>query len=154
MAQSRQIQVKGRVFATPSAMTVLVNGNEVFSGQVGTGQPLDTEITLATITANLAGNAYVTETVPVSISVTSGVVSIGEMYANNQPGTSFDWLTPGIETRENILINGTAPEWPATPVFPMPGGTPEDPNWTGWFFELSAGETMTCTFDVIGQFPA
>jgi hypothetical protein len=31
------VYARGRVFATPSAMTVLVNGEEVHSGQVGTG---------------------------------------------------------------------------------------------------------------------
>jgi hypothetical protein len=59
------------------------------------------------------------------------------------------WTTPGTpatDCRSNILINGQPPEWPATPVEPrMPGGTPENPDWTGWTFEVGAGETITFT---------
>ena len=164
---------RGRVFATPSAATILIDGQEAFSGQVGIGAPLDTEITLAEITTN--GGA-------VSISVTSGVITVGDVYnvvagnawsntatypavgknvtyngeiyttiqAVNTPGIlptddAYWDLTQGFTTdiRDSILINGTPPEWPATPVDPMPGGTSADPNWAGWFFEASAGETIT-----------
>lgn len=175
------LHLRGRVFSTPSAVTALVDGVEVFSGQVGVGQSLDTDIELFEITDVTSG--------AVSISVTSGVVSIGllateetadpwnikaeyfESYVAEYNGTTYmcksngtpvgtlptdttywepyvlpsPWLTGDV--RADILINGSAPEWPATPVVPMPGGTPEDPDWYGWYFELGAGETITFNID-------
>lgn len=134
------VSFRGRVYATPSAVTILVEGTEVFSGQVGAGQPLDTLLSLATVplaTGNLA----------VSMSVTSGVVGVGPVVSNGLNGYE--------DTRNNdILVNGQAPEWPATPVNPMPGGTQQNPDWTGWLFEVSAGETITFTVDVQDVVPA
>ena len=132
---------RGRVFATPSATTILIDVNEVFSGQVGVGQPLDTEITLFSTDIPVTGNAVVTA--PVSVSVTSGVITVGQLVRSTDPSTC------GSDMRNNdILINGVAPEWPATPVNPMPGGTQQNPDWDGWFFEVSAGESITFTIDV------
>jgi hypothetical protein len=139
-----QLIFKGRVFATPSAVTILKNGVEIFSGQVGAGQPLDTEITLYTNEIPLPCPA---ENLALSISVTSGVITFGDvqLYVN-------DWTPPvylyptsleGTDLRTDILVNGSLPEWPATPVDPMPGGTESNPDWQGWFFELAAGETAT-----------
>jgi len=130
------LDFRGRVFATPSALTLIVDGVEVHSGQVGSGHPLDTEIDLVTM-SNVAQGSTLSST----ITVTSGVVTIGQVLEAD------DTQTISNDLRTNILINGVAPEWPATPVEPMPGGTPENPNWTGWFFELGAGETIT--FNVV-----
>ena len=131
------IEFSGRAQATPSAMTVLFNGAEVFSGQVGSGQPLDTEMVLAT---HEWGSTTPEETAAVTISVTSGVVTIASC------GYSFDDTDPTTDCRigSSILINGVAPEWPATPVEPrMPNGDAENPDWSYWGFELGAGETIT-----------
>jgi hypothetical protein len=136
---------KGRVFATPSAVTILKNGVEIFSGQVGTGQPLDTEITLYQQTITLPCPA---ENLALSIAVTSGVITFGDvqLYVDDFTPPEYVWPTSleGTDLRTNILINGATPEWPATPVDPMPGGTESNPDWQGWFFELAAGETATC----------
>ncbi len=133
-----EIQFSGRVEATPSAMTVLFNGNEVFSGQVGSGQPLDSQIILAT--HEWASTTY-QETAAVSISVTSGVINIASA------GYSFEGQpTTDCRVSSSILINGSTPEWPPEGTQPrMPDGTPEDPNWDYWEFELGAGETITFT---------
>jgi hypothetical protein len=168
-----QILFQGQVLATPTAATILIEGSQVFSGQVGAGQPLDTTIQYANIAS--AGGA-------VSISVTSGILNVGQVwkdptppawsdtveyvvgdevtyegieYVNNYgspvgappPDAGQPWVELYVEAdaRTNILINGQSPEWPATPVTPMPGGTPENPVWTGWAFEVSAGETITFT---------
>jgi hypothetical protein len=131
-----EIQFSGRVEATPSAMTVLFNGNEIFSGQVGTGQALDTWMILTT--HDWASTTY-QETASVSISVTSGVVNIASV------GYSYEGQpTTDCRVSSTILINGSAPEWPASDTQPrMPFGTPEDPDWEYWEFELGAGETIT-----------
>jgi hypothetical protein len=167
------VYFRGRVFATPSACTALIEGVEVHGGQVGAGQPLDTEITLFSV--DTAGGAT-------SISVTSGVITVGPAYVSTAVPWTADEIyqqgmyavnagsyylalskppkgTPvtnttywqavvledtfGPDECTNILINGQAPEWPATPVDPMPGGSPQNPDWSGWFFEVSAGETIT-----------
>jgi hypothetical protein len=130
------VSFHGRVFATPSALTALVEGVEVFSGQVGIGQSLDTEIELFSANLPLGNSA-------VSIAVTSGVVSVGQVLCSDPA------IVGSADMRNNDeLINGQAPEWPATPVDPMPGGTEEDPNWFGWFFDISAGESITFTVGV------
>lgn len=135
------VSFHGRVFATPSALTALVEGVEVFSGQVGTGQPLDTELALFSADLPLGNSA-------VSISVTSGVLSVGQVLCSDPA------ISGTIDMRNNDeLINGQAPEWPATPVTPMPGGTAENPNWDGWFFDLSAGESITFTVGVANVAP-
>jgi hypothetical protein len=124
---------RGRTFATPTAMTLIVDGDEIFSGVVGSGQPLDTEFTIVELD-NVAANV----TLPASLSVTSGVMTCGSVWRVDEEGNPNT-----LDLRHNELINGVAPDWPATPVAPMPGGTPEDPDWNNWFFELSAGETIT-----------
>jgi hypothetical protein len=133
------LEFHGRVFATPSAITMVVDGAEVHSGQVGAGQPLDTDISLVNL-ANLAPGS----TVSATVTVTSGVVSAGPIW---EP-LGEDEYGPDLRVSSSILINGSPPEWPATPVEPMPGGTPEDPDWARWSFELGAGETITFNFVV------
>lgn len=129
------IRFSGQVQATPSSMTVVFNGTEVFSGVVGSGEPLNTIIDLATYNWN---STTWGETASVSISVTAGLVTIGSV------GDGEEGFPPGDDRiSSSILINGSAPEWPATPVEPMPKGTEENPDWTYWNFELGAGETMT-----------
>ena len=131
-----EIQFIGRVQATPSAMTVLFDGTEIFSGQVGTGQSLDTLIPLVTHTWNSTTSG---ETASVTISVTAGVVNIASA------GYSFEGQpTTDCRVSSSILINGSEPEWPPEGTLPrMPGGTAADPDWAYWEFEVGAGETIT-----------
>jgi hypothetical protein len=146
-----QLTFKGRVFATPSAVTIVQDGIEIFTGQVGAGQTLDTEIDLVQTTIPLP-TANTSATHSVSMTVTSGVITAGDVTVQFDDGTYVYILSgpesTGPDLRENILVNGAAPEWPATPVDPMPGGTSSSPDWQGWFFELSAGEEMTYTYTV------
>jgi hypothetical protein len=121
------VQVMGRVFSTPAAVTALLNGAEVHSGQVGQGMPLDTEIEL--ISFGWA-DAEPGDTASLSLTVTSGVITVGSCFGNEI------WQ----DMRRNILINGQPPEDPGSHV----GHTPAE-HWSGWFFEISAGETLTCT---------
>jgi hypothetical protein len=167
---ARQIQFQGQVEATPSAATILIDGVQVFSGQVGTGLPLNADLTLATISVDKPSN--VQSTVSVSVAVTSGIVRVGSMCAdvgtfaswagNSSPlnndekatinlivNNTADFYGAGVE-RSNILINGQAPEYPATPVGFDPGDV-NSPDWNGWRFEVSAGETLTCTVTIPPQ---
>jgi hypothetical protein len=79
------------------------------------------------------------ETAAVTISVTSGVVKIGPA------GYSYEGQpTTDCRVSPTILINGSAPEWPPEGTQPrMPDGTPENPDWDYWEFEIGAGETIT-----------
>jgi hypothetical protein len=134
--KNMEIQISGRVEATPSAMTVLFNGTEIFSGQVGAGQPLDICMVLATHEWN---STTYGETAAVTISVTSGIVTIGSV------GYSYEGQpTTDCRVSSTILINGSEPEWPPEGTQPrMPDGTPENPDWDYWEFEIGAGETIT-----------
>jgi hypothetical protein len=131
------LELKGRIFATPSALTMIVDGEEIHSGQVGSGQPLDTEIVLVEMS-----DVTPDSTLSVTISVTAGVITVGQVLDR-----------VGHDIRTNILINGSLPLWPATPVDPMPGGSPGEPDWSGWFFEIGAGETITFNLAVPGEAP-
>ncbi len=121
-----QADFYGRVLSTPAAVTILVNGVELHSGQVGTAMPLDTQIVLASY--DWASGAKAGDNVAVNISVTTGVVTVGSVIM----------AEGATDQRKNILINGLSPETPATPM----DQTPED-EWAGWYFEVSAGETIT-----------
>ena len=161
---SRQIKFLGQVCATPSAATILVDGNQVFSGQVGTGEPLNADVAFTTVTLDSLSST-VQSTVTVSVAVTSGILRVGAMIADTGGGSEWsgnsstltndekviiasivdetgNFYGPGVE-RSNILINGSAPEYPATPVGFDPGPV-DNPSWEGWCFEVSAGETLTC----------
>jgi hypothetical protein len=145
-----QLTFKGRVFATPSAVTIVQNGTEIFSGQVGTGQPLDTELNLFQSTVP-APVGTTTATYSVSMSVTSGVITCGDTLVQYDDSETYVMVPgEGPDLRANILINGQPPEWPSTPIDTMPGGTEGAPNWQGWFFELAAGESITYTYTVPG----
>ena len=58
-----------------------------------------------------------------------------------------DGATTAIAERKNILINGAAPSYPANPPYPT-GADADSPTWQGWNFEITAGETLTCTLRV------
>lgn len=143
-----QLIFLGRVFATPSAVTILSNGTEIFSGQVGAGQPLDTQLTLFQQSITQPTYAQGPTTLAISMSVTSGVITAGDVGLLMDDGVTYVMIpNEGPDLRQNVLVNGAPPVWPATPVTPMPGGTESNPDWQGWFFELAAGESMT--FNVV-----
>jgi len=118
--------------ADPTAATILVNGNEVYSGAIGSASAIGDVFTLEVPT-----DLNQSDTASISISTTSGILLFASVSSD-----TIDY--PDFRISSSILINGQPPEWPATPVVPMPGGTEQDPDWTGWFFELGAGETLTC----------
>ena len=135
--------IRFRREADPTAATILVNGTQIFSGVLGSGVTIGQ--TFETDSLPIAAN--VGDTVSMSIAVTSGVLKCGPVYSDV---CSY----PDFRVSSTELINGSAPEWPATPVDPMPGGTEENPDWNGWFHELGAGETLTCNITVAPADPA
>lgn len=125
---------KAQCYAKPTAITVLINGTQVFSGQVGNNYPLTEHFDSEALESALG----LGETASVSISCTSGVANLGPWHTVLNP-----WWAVDLRQSDSILINGQPPEIPATPVGFEPGGTLDSPDWTGWFFELSAGETVS-----------
>ena len=119
-----QTNVLGRIFSTPAAVTALLNGEEVFSGQVGQGVPLDTETDILTFDWKDVAEEG---TASMTITVTSGVISVGSVFG-----------VANLDMRKNILINGQAPEQPSSDIGFVPAK-----DWAGWYFEISAGETIT-----------
>jgi hypothetical protein len=150
---TRKLQFTGSVMSSPAAATVLLNGVELYSGQIGVGQPIDVP-GVELFVLEYQGEETVEETVAVTISITSGVAKIAttQTEVQGEGGTGVEWALPwgnGNDGRTQILINGLPPEWPPTPVTPMPGGTPENPDWSGWAFDVSAGETITFEYLVL-----
>lgn len=133
---ARTLSFDGQVMAAPASATITVGGVEVYNGAMGEGVALETDAILATATVDALGEDGTT--VEVSISVTAGILNIGEIWADYADGE----IGPkGSSTRSSILINGVAPEsaageWNGT-VF-----TPSE-DWLGWRFEVAAGETIS-----------
>lgn len=143
---TKTLQVLGSVMSSPAAATILLNGVEVYSGQIGVGQPIDVPGS-ELFALEYQGNDETSDALALSILITSGVAKLGLTQTLNEHG---EWVNPNNASddgRTQILINGLPPEWPATPVDPMPRGTDADPDWTGWCFEVSAGETLTYNFE-------
>jgi hypothetical protein len=129
--------IRFRREADPTAATIIVDGTQIFSGVLGAGVTIGQTFE----TDPLPISANVGDTVSMSIAVTSGVLKCGGVYSDV---CSY----PDFRVNNTELINGVAPEWPASPVDPMPGGTEADPDWNGWFHELGAGETLTCNVTI------
>lgn len=135
---ARTLSFDGQMVASPAAITVTLDGAQIFSGAVGADAELDTDITLAT--ADVIDLPDTASTAEMTISITSGVVRIGEVWANIAGG---EVGLKGIAHRSNILVNGEAPVAPAPDHVPQP-----EADWVGWRFELSAGETISFTLAV------
>lgn len=159
---------------SPSTATVTLNGTQVFNGEVGAGQEVGTTIDLCTMTATSASSVSVAVNtgyikvgklqcdvdhpawdISESYNLGNKVVNSGNIYValqnvpRNTPISDVAYWAGAIADttdwdRSNILIDGVAPAWP--PVEPFPGGTEENPDWDGWFFDVPAGSTIT--FDI------
>lgn len=140
---THQVYFQAHSWANPTAVTVLINGQQAFSGQLGSGTPMGENFDSATMESGLNNG----ETATVAISCTSGIVAIGPWLLASAIPTGYA-APDDIRTSESVLINGQPPEYPASPVFPMPKGNANAPDWSGWFFEISAGETLTFNIKV------
>lgn len=165
MADVTQVhQLDGFLKTDTAEVTILLDGVSVFSGAVtALGEMVQGTLCQWNFTQDDSITAITDHTL--SISVTSGTITAASIYqATNTSGQSEwnttkvdragnDYWLPGVHAwfgdtgeRTNILINGVAPSWPTIP--PYPTGTEAAPTWGGWGFDLSAGETLTCTLRV------
>ena len=171
---ARKIKLNGSVVASPASITVSVDGTQVFSGTVGADAELDTAIVLSELNIDNADDT-VWATKNLVVSVTAGIVKIGTMPAdigtvadgydfaadvdadgngkgNQQDGSGY--YNPGRNSspygdateRTSILVNGSAPSTLDNGGFD-PGPTGSE-HWSGWFFEVAAGETFSTTLRV------
>lgn len=163
---TRTLAVDGQLSATPASMTITVDSTQIFSGACN-DVPVDTDAILASGTYD-DGGVVGEATIAVTVSVTAGIVKIGQLLSDplgydslNAAGqaevdpdlttTDPKYYNNGKEYRSNILINGSAPVFPdAIPsdVEVADPGTAENPDWRGWRFEISAGETFSCNVTV------
>lgn len=163
---SRTVKLNGQIVASPASITVTVDGTQVFSGAVGDGAELDTPMLLETLTIENADDTVWAEK-SVEVAVTAGIIKVGTMPANTGDisGLAVDsptrelqddagYYNPGKNVspygdtteRTSILIAGAAPTTLDNQGFdPGPEGAE---HWSGWHFEVAAGETFTCTLRV------
>jgi len=140
MATTCILRVEGRIFASPSAYTMTVNGQQVHSGPVQSDLPLGSDITLLTIpNVTSPGN------LSASITVTTGKMTLGPISVLGNVSRPF----ASLDLRTNVKIDNADPPWPSDGGPTLPEGTPQDPNWTGWwFYQLGQGDTASFNIDV------
>lgn len=167
---TRTIKLNGMIVASPATISVSVDGAQVYSGVVGADAELDTPVVLRELSIDNADDT-VWATKSVSIEVTQGIVKVGTMPCNIgtvADGYDFDadeadgwkqdnqgYYNPGRHAspygdtteRTSILINGSAPTAPAVDTGFNPGEAGSE-HWSGWFFEVAAGETFACTLRI------
>ena len=165
MADVTQVHHLDGFLKTDTAeVTILLDGVSVFSGAVNTlGDMVQGTLCQWNFTQDDSITAITDHTL--SISVTSGTIDAAGIYQGTNTTGEYEWnpskvdrdgndyWLPGLYgvfgdtgERTNILINGVAPSWPTVPPFPT--GTEASPTWSGWGFNLSAGETLTCTLKI------
>lgn len=148
MAAVRNFRIWGNV-TTPTVAIVTINGVEVFNGtiEVADPPPVTTPPTVVPIIyGDYNGNDTESQTLTVEIEVVSGSTSFASMEVDTTAVPPKDWIGSFDTTsagRSNILINGAPPSWPGDDGPTVPGGTPENPDWSGWAFSLNAGDVMT-----------
>ena len=71
------------------------------------------------------------------------------MWIPNTWSPYGDGSDSALAERSNILINGAAPAYPTSGT--LPTGTEANPTWAGWQFAMPAGDTLTCTARMPGQ---
>lgn len=122
---------------SPASVSVTTNSGSCKSGQV---RYLQTTWPAWDDTSTYAFQALVAH----NVSIWEATANIA---ANSIPGINPEWKwlcsqwSP--DKRTSIELDGAAPAWPAAE--PYPGGTPENPDWSGWFFDVNAGNTLTFT---------
>jgi hypothetical protein len=152
-AAVRNFRIWGYVLS-PTVATVTINGNEAFNGAIDVdplSPPTDPLVAVPLIYGSYNGDDTENQILKVAIEVVSGSSAFGNMevdYSGQTPWRFPDRSNPsstGLPDlgRSNILINGEPPSWPTNSDVQPPGGTPENPEWGGWTFQLSPGDVLT-----------
>lgn len=155
----RQLKINGYLITESASATILVNGVESYNGPLAPGQvgPTDPSVQVALVEFEYTGQTDVDETIEISILVTSGSAALGQVFVNcQQIAGEFSWRRPSAETndgRTNILLDGEPYPWPTDNIPEMPGGTPENPIWTGWTFMVGSGETLSFDYLSMAAYP-
>lgn len=160
----RQLKIKGDKLSSVVTADITVNGMVVFSGELATGEnPIATSETLSApgdlVNVSYAG-ADDQEVIAVEIKITSGVAMIGPFFSDvtELPANNLTWRNMTRDDRDlgdgrsEIKVNGVDPIWPSNSDFILPGGTPENPAWTGYSFEISADSIFSCNYKSPSRF--
>lgn len=147
---TRDLTITGTMVTELADAIISINGTQSYSGPIGVGvTPVPPGTVGPADNLIIAGftqeDINVTEAITVTVTVVSGAISVGRMSVNIQEGRFY----PDIDFRSNITINGLAPTWPTDGGPTVPKGTPENPDWTGWCFQLDVGDVFECLFEAI-----
>ena len=137
----RKLKIKGQLLASPSAITVLVDGHTVFCGLVGVGFPLFTDIDLCVCDVEL--DPAVDQLIELKIQIDAGVVKIGPPTVNlgkfsEINGNVFDtkidtvdgkWYGVASDFRQDIFIDTVVQE-----------------SKQGWYYEVNAKQVFKTMF--------
>lgn len=176
----RSIKIEGSVAVNPANGVVRINGTDVYRGPFGLDAELEapcTELAVVSFDGEWDKNQYI----DIEIVCLSGLFRVGTIWTKNRdeefgdkpgfqtwilpaghqrstnPWSRHAWVpnypTDNNDGRRLIKINGQPPEWPSTPVEPMPQGTPDNPDWTGWCFDLNPGDRFECNYRVLPVTP-
>ena len=158
---TRQLKFTGNIGAADSTADILINGELVYSGALGSelepsslsSQPA---IPLELITVNWEGNEKATEVVSVEINVTDGEVRIGPIWSDfidpdtnstiwqRRYGGDYEDYGECGDGRFNVIVNGSAVS------IPVAG---DHNNWNGWCFNILSPGTFKCDCIVSPQVP-
>jgi hypothetical protein len=137
----RKLKIKGELLASPSAITVLVDGHTVFCGLVGVGFPLFTDIDLCICDVDL--DPAVDQLIELKIQIDVGVVKIGPPTItlgkfSEIKGSMFDtkidtvdgkWYGVASDFRQEIFIDNVVQE-----------------SKQGWYYEVNAKQVFKQRF--------
>lgn len=157
----RQLKINGYLLTETASATILVNGVESYNGPLAPGLvgPTDPSEQIALATFDYVGQLDTDETIEISVLISNGGAAIGQAFVNCQQtsGAPAAWRRLTTSTtddgRTNIQIDGEPYPWPTDNIPEMPGGTPENPIWTGWTFIVGAGETLSFNYFSLAAYP-
>ena len=130
-----EFMFEGAVMELPAWVSICVNDVEVFTGEIEVNDE-EFQQELELLDGIIYQHPEPQKSVFIKISVTSGVVKFGPVFAYDLLGPIRPYNKDN-DGRTNIQINNTAPVL-------TDGAT----DWRGWMFELAAGDTISFDYEV------